>query len=1187
MRKIFLILFVSIFFIQDISSQIDTMSIQGLNCYNDTAFIKLDLSAGFVIVESDEWQYQPYDSVAWQQLDSSSSLNSSFDTLFTTVCGKYRFTVFNTNTGGFPDTLIYFIPCPVTVGLGQLEKIKCYGNSDGILIAPTFGGVVFDPDSSVFDSLGIYSPNDTTGDEYYTYQWFKSSNLLGANLQLIGDSTNVLDNVSAGFYSVEVTDALGCKDTLNFSDTLFTWVNNPYPLMIDSLITNNVSCYGGQDGSVRISANGGRKFHSNRNYFYYLIDSNNDTIFRSDNLVVSSNFSQLSTFSDSSLIVDSISFSSLGMGSYKIVVIDSFGCIIDTVFSIFEPNPYEVFTTELSPLLCIDDSVWFFIDSVTGGQSTQNYYWLESNSMSDSIYVGEGDHNIIVEDTVFGCLDTLSVNCQAEFEIFIEAIITDVDCNGDSTGAILIDSIFGGTSPYDYNWSFSNDSLVTGLIADTYHLQVTDNSVCTQTFKFIISENDNISTNGSIVEPSCNGFSDGSIEVLSYGGQSPYNYNWLNGTGSANLLFGLPIGNYTLVIEDILGCKDTTSFNVTEPDSLDLEFDNFNNTLLCYAGLTSISVLITGGTGPFDILWSNGSILSQTVIGAGFYTCEVTDGNGCFTSNSILITQPDEFFISNYSFTNPLCLEGGSAEIETSGGTLPITYLWSTGETTQSINDLLVNSCWVIATDSCGNTDSLGFSFIPYDLITDVNYNDTTHISQVIVSPLSSGTIFTYEWFNINDTNNIISTDSIVLNLCEGTYIVRTTDQSNGCYVDDTLSVSFVLISSITDVTYNDTTHISQVIVSDLSSGIIFTYEWFDINDLNNIISTDSAVLNLCEGTYIVRTIDQNNICYVIEDTLTVSFYLIDSITDVLYNDTNHLSQVIISPLFSDIIFTYEWYYIYDLGTVLATSSDVINLCEGTYIVRTIDEGNVCYIIEDTLTISFYLLDSIVDLETTTVLPDSNLWGFGPYTYLWGPNSGLATQKANICPGDHWLEVTDKDGCTIDTFFTIESIDLNLDPADDLIECDLENLDIELTVSVTGGTDPYTYLWFNGDTDSSTNLALSPGPLAITVMDNNACTLDTIFTVTAMTEECVPNVFTPNNDLVNDFWNLEKAYIYSDSEIKVFGRFGREVFESLGYENPWDGKNKKGNDVPDGAYFYHIELGHGYAPIKGTVTILR
>ena len=218
MRRVLLFL-LTIFFIQDSIAQIDSVSIQGIDCYNDTAFIKIDLSPNSFILEYDSWEYQPYDDTNWYFIDTSSYIiNSTYDTLFSNQCGKHRVTVFDQTIFSLIE-YIFFIPCPVTVGLGQLEKIKCFGSSDGVLIAPTFGGVVFDPDSSVFDSLGVYSPNDTTGDEYYTYQWFKASNLLGANLQTIGDSTNILNNVSAGFYSVEVTDALGCVDTLNFSDT--------------------------------------------------------------------------------------------------------------------------------------------------------------------------------------------------------------------------------------------------------------------------------------------------------------------------------------------------------------------------------------------------------------------------------------------------------------------------------------------------------------------------------------------------------------------------------------------------------------------------------------------------------------------------------------------------------------------------------------------------------------------------------------------------------------------------------------------------------------------------------------------------------------------------------------------------------------------------------------------------------
>ena len=140
---------------------------------------------------------------------------------------------------------------------------------------------------------------------------------------------------------------------------------------------------------------------------------------------------------------------------------------------------------------------------------------------------------------------------------------------------------------------------------------------------------------------------------------------------------------------------------------------------------------------------------------------------------------------------------------------------------------------------------------------------------------------------------------------------------------------------------------------------------------------------------------------------------------------------------------------------------------------------------------------------------------------------------------------------------------------------------------VEGGTPPYTYEWSNGSIDNPLNLALNPGNYSVTVMDNNTCIEDTGFVIATMTAECVPNVFTPNNDNVNDVWRLEDTFLYSDSEVKVYGRYGRLLFHSIGYLSPWDGKNKKGNDVPDGVYFYTIEIGHSFEPIKGTITLIR
>ena len=110
---------------------------------------------------------------------------------------------------------------------------------------------------------------------------------------------------------------------------------------------------------------------------------------------------------------------------------------------------------------------------------------------------------------------------------------------------------------------------------------------------------------------------------------------------------------------------------------------------------------------------------------------------------------------------------------------------------------------------------------------------------------------------------------------------------------------------------------------------------------------------------------------------------------------------------------------------------------------------------------------------------------------------------------------------------------------------------------------------------------------SVTVTDYNGCQTDTSFIIAAMTSECVPNVFSPNADGQNDTWNLEDTFLYDDSEVRIYSRFGRLIFESVGYQQPWNGTDKGGGDVSDGVYFYSIDVGHGVDEINGTVTILR
>ena len=116
---------------------------------------------------------------------------------------------------------------------------------------------------------------------------------------------------------------------------------------------------------------------------------------------------------------------------------------------------------------------------------------------------------------------------------------------------------------------------------------------------------------------------------------------------------------------------------------------------------------------------------------------------------------------------------------------------------------------------------------------------------------------------------------------------------------------------------------------------------------------------------------------------------------------------------------------------------------------------------------------------------------------------------------------------------------------------------------------------------------MSPGSFRVTVIDANDCKTDTTFEIATIKDECIPNVFTPNGDGMNDTWNLEDTFLYEDSEIEIYGKFGRLLFQSSGYHDAWDGTNENGEDLTNGIYFYIIEIGHGFEKIKGTVTILR
>jgi gliding motility-associated-like protein len=701
-------------------------------------------------------------------------------------------------------------------------------------------------------------------------------------------------------------------------------------------------------------------------------------------------------------------------GEYVLHVLDSNHCLLIDTIIISQPLPYQAFASTTSSLICESDSGYLLIDSVLGGGNI-SYGFIGLNT--DSIYVPSGFYDIFINDLDFGCIDTVPVRCYAQYEIEVFNTIIDNSCFGNALGVVVIDSILGGNIPYDVQWGGLNSN---ALEANTYTVLIVDSIGCVHAEEFTITQPNQIDPNSVHFTPSCYGDSDGSIVIDPSGGTGSLSYYWLSGTGFPDSLFGLSAGVYTLVVSDSLLCVDSFDFFLSEPDSLIISFSNFQDSLACYGEVIVLNLLIFGGTAPFSVLWNDGNTNQQRIIGAGNYSCTVTDANGCIAADSFVIIEPELLSI-NLTYSEITCDEGAAASISINGGVEPIDVIWNTGETLMSIDSLWGTIYWVVVTDSCGNSASDTFQISPYLLETSVFYDDSTHVGDVEIDTCSSVGTFSYQWVDI----------------------------------------------------------------------------------LGNVISNNNLTSHLCEGTYFVTANDNTTNCSVI----------------------------------------------------------------------------------DTLIATYYLPNGIIDETITTVLPDSNLWGNPPYSYFW--DNGEILAHANICPGAHWVEVTDNFDCVVRADFDIDPLLIALDPSEFIIECNLENLDVDITATPSGGTGPYTYSWSNGSTENSINLSLSPGNYSVTIMDNNACIEDTSFVISTMSADCVPNVFTPNGDNINDTWNLENTFLYSDSKIKIYGRYGRLLFKSVGYSTPWDGKNENGNDVSEGAYFYHIEVGHDFDAIKGSVTIIR
>lgn len=563
----------------------------------------------------------------------------------------------------------------------------------------------------------------TNGTAPYTYLW---SN---------GATTQTVNNLSAGNYSVTVTDAKGCTKAANVT------VASASTTVLTTSSTN-VSCSGGNNGSATVTASSGTSPYT---YLW-------------------SNGATTSTINN------------LSAGTYTVTVTDASGCSKTASVTITAP-PVLTLTANSTNVSCSGGNNGVATVSASGGTSPYTYAWSNGATTSAINNLSAGIYNITVTDGN-GCAKTASVTITAPAAIIVNTTSTNVTCNGGNTGAATA-SVSGGVSPYTYAWSNGAiSSTINNLSAGTYTVTVTDANGCVKTGSVTITQPAAIVVNSTSTNISCNGANNGSATVTPSGGTSPYTYSWSNGTTSSTIN-NLSAGTYNVTVTDAAGCIKTASVTITEPAAITV---NATSTNVTCGGSNNGSATVTasGGTSPYTYLWSNGAT-TQTInnLSAGNYTVIVTDVNGCTKSTSFTITSPTPVTLTTNS-TNSTCNGGnnGSATVSATGGTSPYSYAWSNGGTTSTINNLSAGTYNVTVTDATGCAKTSTVTITSPSAIT-----LTTSVTNVSCSGGNNGSAtvtvnggtspYTYLWSNGATTQTIN-------NIPAGTYTVTVAD-ARGC----------------------------------------------------------------------------------------------------------------------------------------------------------------------------------------------------------------------------------------------------------------------------------------------------------------------------------------------------------------------------------------------------------------------
>lgn len=926
--------------------------------------------------------------------------------------GNYFYTLHNaagplqvqgngTFTGLTEDT--YFIAVEdITTGCKDTSAIIVIDNPD-----------ILEIDSRLVNGITCFNDNNafitasaTGGTKPYSFALNFTNNY--------GPSGN-FQNLSGGLYIVIVKDAFGCTDTSDVYE-----IQNPLPIVLDSTEKENVTCFGLNDGVIRVFAQGGSGLQ-------YSIDN--------------------TTF------IANGEFTGLGPGTYPITIRDNSGCqLVSTPITISEPARINGSASVVSHVSCFagDDGAIQAggsggVGNLVYGISTQPGF--QGSPLFDELRADSYD--IYIMDTK-GCVDTIfdvTVHQPQRFSVIIDVDST-ILCHGDSNGIFTV-SATGGRGAIEYSLdgiNYSGQLVYDSLKGGNYTVRARDSAGCIATAAINVPEPDELTADLSPFDITCAGANDGRIRVNVTGGTLPYSFSIDSGLtfqNNANF-YGLSEGTYGFLVVDHNGCSVTTdSVFIENPDTLEATV-TVNKNLSCFRSDDGkFSVSVQGGRKPYQFSIDGLSYLPDSVftnLATGNYQVRVLDSSGCLiTLDPVFISQPPRLKVDTAVATHISCFGQVDGEIVVVGsGGIPGLYEFSVDginyQFDNRFDSLFPGTYDVFIRDSSGCISQ------PYEveIIEPAELEGEAFIvNHVTCNGLRDGSITVeglggtgdYQ-YSINNGNSW-QQDSVFTGLGGGNYTVLIKDENDCIAVTNSVVIVNPPLLSIVATLQEPIScrNANDAIISVQAFGGTGTYT-FSIDGTN--YATNSVYQNLSPGTYTLYVKDQNG-CVSIAPNIVVT-------NPASLNMTLSLLQDVSCPGGSDGRVQVNatggtGVKVYRKGSGNFQQSNVFNnLSSGVHTFFVKDENGcevsqtinlsqpVPFIVTHTIKDEIAGNDGEINIEVNNVIT--------PVTYKWA-HGPITEDLIGLSAASYTVTITDGKGCTQTHTYTVKSrIGLEeLDPA--------------------------------------------------------------------------------------------------------------------------------------------------------------